>query len=351
MANIKQQLSIVIARIRAAEARFGRQPGSVALIAVSKTFPLASLQEAMDAGQHRFGESYLQEALPKIEALTTTPNLEWHFIGPIQSNKTRPIAQHFAWVHSVDRIKIAQRLSEQRPPELPPLNLCLQVNISGENSKSGTTADELLELARAVNTLPRLKLRGLMAIPAPVEHFDAQRAVFAQVRQLQENLIHAGLALDTLSMGMSDDLEAAIAEGATLVRVGRSKIQRRGAEENQNLTTQATKAHNGNREQGQYRESWTIDGGKRFHMISFVFLIAPLCPLWLTRFSPRLCVSATAPCVALPRASMHSSALDFFGFWIIFIRTTQHNENTKHQFHRWRQYGPQPDRRPDRRWP
>jgi hypothetical protein len=220
MTNIKQQLSTVIARIRAAEARFGRPPDSVALIAVSKTFPLAALKEAIDASQHRFGESYLQDALPKIEALATAPNLEWHFIGPIQSNKTRPIAQHFDWVHSVDRLKIAQRLSEQRPPELPPLNICLQINISGEDSKSGTNPDELLELAHAVNALPHLKLRGLMAIPAPVEDVDTQRAVFARVRQLQENLIRDGLALDTLSMGMSDDLEAAIAEGATLVRVG-----------------------------------------------------------------------------------------------------------------------------------
>lgn len=220
MANVKQQLSTVNARIRAAEIQYGRAPGSVALLAVSKTFPVTSLQEAINANQRRFGESYLQEALPKIEALATTPNLEWHFIGPLQSNKTRPIAQHFAWVHSVDRLKIAQRLSEQRPPELPPLNICLQVNISGEDSKSGTTADALFELAQAVQALPGLRLRGLMTIPAPVENFDAQRAVFAQVHQLQENLIRAGLALDTLSMGMSDDLEAAIAEGATIVRVG-----------------------------------------------------------------------------------------------------------------------------------
>lgn len=220
MVNIKQQLSAVNGRIRAAEIRFGRAPAAVTLLAVSKTFPVTSLQEAINTGQYRFGESYLQEALPKIEALATNPNLEWHFIGPIQSNKTRPIARHFAWVHSVDRLKIAQRLSEQRPPELPPLNICLQVNISGEDSKSGTSTNALLELAQAVNALPRLRLRGLMAIPAPATDFAAQRAIFAQVRQLQENLIGAGLALDTLSMGMSDDLEAAIAEGATMVRVG-----------------------------------------------------------------------------------------------------------------------------------
>lgn len=220
MADIKQQLSAVIARIQEAERRFGRAPGSVALIAVSKTFPLSSITPAIAAGQRRFGESYVQEALPKIEALANTPGLEWHFIGPIQSNKTRAIAEHFSWVHSVDRLKIAERLNEQRPEALPPLNVCLQINISGEESKSGTTADKLLELAQAVTALPRLRLRGLMAIPAPLDDFAAQRAMFARVRHLQEDLIEAGLTLDTLSMGMSDDLEAAIAEGATLVRVG-----------------------------------------------------------------------------------------------------------------------------------
>jgi hypothetical protein len=216
---IAQQLDAVRARIAAAEARFGRAPGSVRLIAVSKTFSAEAMRVALSHGQSRFGESYVREALPKIRALAGA-GIEWHFIGPIQSNKTRDIAEHFDWVHSVDRLKIAQRLNDQRPAQLAPLNVCIQVNVSGETTKSGATPDQVEPLARAVLALPRLKLRGLMAIPAPHESFDEQRTACAALRTLHENLRSRGIALDTLSMGMSDDLEAAIAEGATLVRVG-----------------------------------------------------------------------------------------------------------------------------------
>ncbi len=196
-----------------------RDPASVMLLAVSKTFPATAVREAYTAGQHAFGENYVQEALDKIEALRDL-NLEWHFIGPIQSNKTRSIAENFAWVHGVDRLKIAQRLSEQRPPELPLLNICLQVNVSGEDSKSGVAPDEVEALALQVAKLPNLKLRGLMAIPAPAADPAAQRLPFAQMRELLQQLNAHGLQLDTLSMGMSHDYPAAIAEGATIVRVG-----------------------------------------------------------------------------------------------------------------------------------
>lgn len=206
-------------RIHAAERRYGRESGSVTLLAVSKQQPIEAIRAVAAAGQHRFGENYLQDALPKIEALSDE-ELEWHFIGPLQSNKTRPVAEQFAWVHSVDRLKIARRLSEQRPDTLPPLNVCLQVNVSGESSKSGVEPEQLPELAAAVAELPRLRLRGLMAIPAPGEDFAEQRRACARLRDCQERLIAAGLALDTLSIGMSDDLEAAIAEGSTLVRIG-----------------------------------------------------------------------------------------------------------------------------------
>lgn len=195
----------------------------VQLLAVSKTFPAESVLEAMAAGQRAFGENYLQEGVEKIaDVARAQPDVpvEWHFIGPIQSNKTRPIATNFAWVHTVERLKIAQRLSEQRPPELGPLNVCLQINISGEATKSGATAAELPELARQVAALPNLRLRGLMAIPEPQTDPALQRAAFAKLRQLAEDLRADGLMLDTLSMGMSGDLEAAILEGATIVRVG-----------------------------------------------------------------------------------------------------------------------------------
>jgi hypothetical protein len=194
---------------------------SVTLLAVSKTFGADAVRRAFDAGQRAFGENYVQEALDKIAALADLrPQIEWHLIGPLQSNKTRPVAEAFDWVHSVDRLKIAQRLSEQRPAGLPPLQLCLQVNISGEASKSGLAPDEVPALAQAVAALPRVRLRGLMAIPEPAGDFAAQRAPHRALRELLAALNDRGLALDTLSMGMSADLEAAIAEGATIVRVG-----------------------------------------------------------------------------------------------------------------------------------
>ncbi len=213
------RLHAVLTRIRAAEQRFQRPPGSVALLAVGKTQPAAAIAAVAAAGQARFGENYLQEALAKMAELAAL-NLEWHFIGPVQANKTRPIAERFAWVHSVDRLKIAERLSAQRPAGLPPLNVCLEVNISREPSKHGLDESDVPAVARAVAALPRLRLRGLMAIPAPAADFAAQRLPCARLRELWERLLAEGLELDTLSMGMSDDLEAAIAEGATLVRVG-----------------------------------------------------------------------------------------------------------------------------------
>lgn len=213
------RLDAVVARIQAAERRFQRPPGSVELLAVSKTQPAAAIAAAAAAGQIRFGENYLQEACDKMTELAAL-DLEWHFIGPVQANKTRLIAERFAWIHSVDRLKIAERLNAQRPDDLPPLNVCLQVNISGEPSKHGLDASELPATACAVAKLPRLRLRGLMAIPAPATEFAAQREPLARLRRLREELIAEGLTLDTLSMGMSDDLEAAIAEGSTLVRIG-----------------------------------------------------------------------------------------------------------------------------------
>ena len=196
-----------------------RRAEDVALLAVSKTFPAAVVREAFQAGQQAFGESYVQEALGKMEALRGLP-LEWHFIGPIQGNKTRSIAENFAWVHSVDRLKIAERLSAQRPQNLPPLNVCIQVNVSGESSKGGVSPAEAAELAQAVARLPHLRLRGLMAIPAPVDGLAEQRKPFAQLHELMQQLDAQGLKLDTLSMGMSHDLTAAVLEGATIVRVG-----------------------------------------------------------------------------------------------------------------------------------
>ena len=213
------RLHAVLSRIRAAEQRFQRPPGAVRLLAVGKTQPAAAIAALAAAGQRDFGENYFQEALDKMTELATL-ELEWHFIGPMQANKTRGIAEHFAWVHSVDRLKIAERLSAQRPDHLPPLNVCLQVNIDREPTKHGLDEAELAEVAHAVATLPRLRLRGLMAIPAPAAEFTVQRRPFAQLRKLRERLADAGLVLDTLSAGMSDDLEAAIAEGATLVRIG-----------------------------------------------------------------------------------------------------------------------------------
>ncbi|MXR32518.1 YggS family pyridoxal phosphate-dependent enzyme [Pseudomonas sp. PICF6] len=216
MSTIADNIAQVRSRIRAAEQAAHRDEHSVQLLAVSKTKPAQALREAYAAGLRDFGENYLQEALGKQVELTDLP-LIWHFIGPIQSNKTRAIAEHFDWVHSVDRLKIAQRLSEQRPADLPPLNICIQVNVSGEDSKSGCTEADLPALASAISALPRLKLRGLMAIPEPTEERAAQDAAFAAVQRLQADL---KLPLDTLSMGMSHDLESAIAQGATWVRIG-----------------------------------------------------------------------------------------------------------------------------------
>jgi len=216
MSTIADNILQVSSRIQAATAAAGRSENSVQLLAVSKTKPAQDLREAHAAGLRDFGENYLQEALGKQLELADLP-LIWHFIGPIQSNKTRAIAEHFDWVHSVDRLKIAQRLSEQRPAELPPLNICIQVNVSGEASKSGCTPADLPALAEAISTLPRLKLRGLMAIPEPTEDRAEQDAAFAAVQRLQASL---NLPLDTLSMGMSHDLESAIAQGATWVRIG-----------------------------------------------------------------------------------------------------------------------------------
>ena len=223
MENTDQRLQQLRTRITDAEQRYSRTPGSVRLLAVSKTHSTEKILALINAEQLHIGESYLQEALPKISLLTDLApvrDVQWHFIGPIQSNKTRDIAENFNWVHTVDREKIAQRLNNQRPENMPALNVCLQVNISGESSKSGITLTNLPELAENIMSLPRLKLRGLMAIPARSQDFEEQRLPFRQLRLALEGLNKNGLGLDTLSMGMSNDLEAAIAEGATIIRVG-----------------------------------------------------------------------------------------------------------------------------------
>lgn len=223
MATISAKLQEVRGRIAAACERAGRPVQSVTLLAVSKTFGADAVREAHAAGQRAFGENYVQEALAKIAALADLRGrLEWHLIGPLQGNKTRAVAEAFDWVHSVDRLKIAQRLAEQRPPGLPPLQLCLQVNVSGEASKSGVAPADAAALARAVAALPRERvvLRGLMAIPEPAGDFEQQRRPHRALRELLQSLREGGLALDTLSMGMSADLDAAVAEGATIVRVG-----------------------------------------------------------------------------------------------------------------------------------
>ena len=219
MTTIASRLQAIRHRVEACARAAQRRPEEVRLVAVSKTFSPDAVRAAHAAGQSEFAENYLQEALEKMRALADLP-LTWHFIGPIQSNKTRPIAEHFAWVHSVDRGKIADRLSESRPARLAPLEVCIQVNVSGEASKSGIAPREVPALARHVGALPRLRLRGLMAIPRPTPEVAEQRAQFRVLRELLAELNGAGMALDTLSMGMSDDLEAAIAEGATLLRVG-----------------------------------------------------------------------------------------------------------------------------------
>ena len=227
--RVNQNLHEVRQRIVQACAAGGRAVDSVTLLAVSKTFGADAVRQALAAGQHAFGENYVQEALDKISALADLRSqIEWHLIGPLQSNKTRAVAAAFDWVHSIDRLKIAQRLSDQRPAGRPPLQVCLQVNISGQASKSGLLPDEVLAVARAVAALPNLRLRGLMAIPEPAVDQPAQRVPHRALRQLLGALNAAGLGLDTLSMGMSADLEAAVAEGATLVRVGTAIFGGRG---------------------------------------------------------------------------------------------------------------------------
>ena len=218
---IADNIGTVQARIGRACVAAGRPVESVTLLAVSKRFPPAAVREAAAAGQRCFGENQVQEGVDKIAALRSSGEaLEWHLIGPLQSNKTRLAAEHFAWVHSVDRLKIAERLAEQRPPHLPPLQVCVQVNISGEATKSGIASADAPALAAAITRLPRLRLRGVMAIPEPAGGFDAQRVPHRALRRLFDALVDQGLAVDTLSIGMSDDLEAAVAEGSTMVRIG-----------------------------------------------------------------------------------------------------------------------------------
>jgi pyridoxal phosphate enzyme (YggS family) len=222
MATISENIQQLHGRIERACLQASRAVHSVTLLVVTKTFGPLDVRQAFEAGEHRFGENYVQEGVDKIDALADLRDrIEWHMIGPLQSNKTRVVAERFDWVHSVDRLKIAQRLSDQRPASLPPLNVCLQVNISGEDTKSGLTPDEVAEVARQVAALPNLRLRGLMAIPEPAETLDEQRRPHRALAALQAaiNETH-GLALDTLSMGMSADMDAAILEGATMVRVG-----------------------------------------------------------------------------------------------------------------------------------
>ena len=218
-ATIASQVSKVLTRIEGAASQTSRRSDEITLIAVSKTKPAEAIEAAAACGLQHFGENYLQEALDKIETLHEF-DLTWHFIGPIQSNKTRPIAEHFDWVHSVDRLKIAQRLSDQRPAHLGPVNICLQVNISNEDTKSGVSAEQAPELASAIATLPNIRLRGLMAIPKPSDDPAEQAAAFEKVVTLFNALRRTIPELDTLSMGMSQDLEAAIAAGSTMVRIG-----------------------------------------------------------------------------------------------------------------------------------
>lgn len=219
MTAIVSNMQAVHTAIKQAALIAHRDASEISLLAVSKTIPADAVREAYNAGQQAFGENYLQEALDKMQELHGLP-ITWHFIGPIQSNKTRSIAENFGWVHSVDRLKIAERLSQQRPANLPPLNICLQINISGEASKGGVAPEDAPLLSATIAQLPRLKLRGLMAIPAPAEEISAQRLPFAKMRELMQQLNEAGLQLDTLSMGMTHDLTAAVMEGATIVRIG-----------------------------------------------------------------------------------------------------------------------------------
>ncbi|MDM0085682.1 YggS family pyridoxal phosphate-dependent enzyme [Variovorax sp. J31P179] len=221
MTMIGDKLQQVRTRIVTACTAAGRDPASVRLLAVSKTFDAAAVRAAHGAGQRAFGENYVQEGVGKIEALADLrAELEWHCIGPLQSNKTRVVAEHFDWVHSIDRLKIAERLAEQRSAHLPPLSVCLQVNVDGGANKSGVTPEDALALAQAVAALPRLRLRGLMAIPEPAADFESQRALFLRAAAVFEQIRGAGIEVDTLSLGMSADLEAAVAAGSTMVRIG-----------------------------------------------------------------------------------------------------------------------------------
>ena len=219
MPKIRDNLQIIGTEIEKSVSKYQRPKDTVQLLAVSKRHSIAMIREAYEAGQESFGENYVQELVEKSQALTGL-NIDWHFIGPLQSNKTKQIAEVANWVHTVDRLKIAQRLNDQRPKNMPPLNICMQINISGEASKSGVTAEELPALAKDIAELPHLNLRGLMVIPAPESDFEKQRATFAKVSRLKTKLNQYGYHLDTLSMGMSSDMEAAIAEGATIVRIG-----------------------------------------------------------------------------------------------------------------------------------
>ena len=228
MDTMKNRLQVVKSRIDAACAASDGYARDIVLVAISKGHTDAALRAAYDAGQRDFGESYVQEALDKMAALTDLP-ICWHFVGPIQRNKTRAIAEHFDWVHSLDRLKVAERLSAQRPADMPPLNVCVQVNVSGETSKSGVAPEDVVELARAVAALPRLRLRGLMAIPEPTQDCDLTHRRFALLAQLRDTLRQEGVSLDTLSMGMSDDFEIAIAAGSTMVRVGTAIFGARAA--------------------------------------------------------------------------------------------------------------------------
>ena len=221
--RVADALAVVRERIAAAERRFDRSPGSVALVAVAKTRPASLVREAWEAGQRQFGENFVQEAVEKLDSLSELSGpggIEWHFVGALQANKSRTVAERFDWVHTVDRIRIARRLSDQRPAWLPPLNVCLQVNVSDEPSKSGVRIAEVADLASAVAEFPRLRLRGLMALPRPCTGIDEQRAALRPLVEVYDRLRDDGLALDTLSMGMTGDLEAAVAEGTTMVRIG-----------------------------------------------------------------------------------------------------------------------------------
>jgi pyridoxal phosphate enzyme (YggS family) len=220
MVHYEKALQAVTARIAAAAGAAGRDPASVRLLAVSKTFPPAAIRAVRALGQRAFGENYVQEAVPKMEAVADAGDVEWHLIGPLQGNKAKPAAERFAWVQTIDRERIAQRLSASRPPSLPPLNVCVQVNSSGEATKSGVAPEEALALAKIVARLPGLSLRGIMGIPEPTDDSARARAQFRILRECFDACRAAGLDVDTLSMGMSGDLELAIAEGATLVRVG-----------------------------------------------------------------------------------------------------------------------------------